>query len=130
MCEAVAEGMRIQRGRQYGFFGEQFNERATIVSEMFDDDLTLTPSHNFDCERDLTIFGIHTENTKCSNRHFKARCTGNNAMLQKSSQVKRREIKEVLDEREQEWYDQQKKLKPISTNPQKGQTHSNHLTIL
>ena len=34
-------------------------------------------------------------------------------MLHKSSQVKRikRNIKEVLDKREQEWYDQQKKLK-------------------
>ena len=131
MCETAAEGLRIQRGRQFGFFGEQFNERATIVSEMSDDDLTLIPSHNFDCERDLAILGIHIENTKCSNRHFKVRCTGDNAMLQKSSQVKRikGDIKEVLDEREQEWYDQQKKLKPISTNPQKGQTHSHNLLV-
>ena len=41
--------------RQYGFFDEQFNERVTIVFEMSDDDLTVIPSHNFDCERDLAI---------------------------------------------------------------------------
>ena len=36
---------------------------------MSDDDLTLIPSHNLDCERDLAISGIHIENTsKCSNR--------------------------------------------------------------
>ena len=48
MCDAAAEGLRIQRGREYGFFGEQFNKRETIVSEMSDDDLTLIPSHNLD----------------------------------------------------------------------------------
>ena len=72
------------------FFGEQFNERATIFSEMSDEDLTLVPSHNLDCERDLAIAGIHFENTsKCSNRHFKAQCTRDKVMLHKSSQVKR-----------------------------------------
>ena len=98
MCDAAAEGLLIQGGREYGFFGEQFNERTTIVSEMHDDDLTLIPSHNLDCERDLAISGIHIENTsKCS----------------KFSQVNRitRDIKEVLDKREQELYDQQKKVK-------------------
>ena len=73
ICDAAAEGLRIQRGREYGFFGEQFNERATTVSGISDDELTLIPSHNLDCERDLAISGIHIENTrKCSNRHFKA----------------------------------------------------------
>ena len=53
VCDAAAYGLRIQRGREYGFFGEKFNERATIVSEMSDEDLTLIPSHNLDCVRDL-----------------------------------------------------------------------------
>ena len=53
VCDAAADGLRIQRGREYGFFGEKFNERATIVSEMSDEDLTLIPSHNLDCVRDL-----------------------------------------------------------------------------
>ena len=98
MCDAAAEGLRIQRGREYGFFGKQFNERVTIVSEMSDDDLTLIPPHNLDCEKDLAISGIHIENkSKWSNHHFKARCTRDNVMLHKSSQVKRinRDIKEV-----------------------------------
>ena len=73
VCDAAADGLRIQRGHEYGFFGEKFNERATIVSEMSDDDLTLIPSHNLDCERDLRFSGIHIKNTsKCSNYHFKA----------------------------------------------------------
>ena len=38
MCDAAAEGRWIYRGREYGFFNEQFNERATIVSEMLDND--------------------------------------------------------------------------------------------
>ena len=72
---------------------------------MSDGDLTLIPSHNLNCEGDLAISGIHIENTsKCSNRHIKARCTRDNVMLHKSSQVKRikRDIKEVLYKREQE----------------------------
>ena len=87
---AAAEGLRIQRGRNYGFFGEQINERATIVSERPDDYVTLIPSHNLDCERDLAISCIHIENTtKSLNLHFKAQCSHNNVMLHKSSQVKR-----------------------------------------
>ena len=81
---------------------------------MSDEDLTLIPSHNLDCERDLAFSCIHIEKTsKCSNCHFKARCTGDNVMLHKSSQVKRikSNIKEVLDKREQEWYDQRKSLR-------------------
>ena len=72
MCDSAAEGLRIQRGREYGLFREQFNERATIVSEMSDDGLTLIPSHNLDCEKDLAISGIYIKNTS-SNCHFKAR---------------------------------------------------------
>ena len=53
-------------GCKYGFFGEQFSERATIVSEISDDDLTLIPYHNLDCERDLAISGIHIENYETS----------------------------------------------------------------
>ena len=36
MCDAVAEGLRIQCEHASSFFGEQFNERATVVSEMSD----------------------------------------------------------------------------------------------
>ena len=75
---------------------------------MSDDDLTLIPSHDLDCERNLGISGIHIENTcKCSNCHFKARCARDNAMMYRSSQVKiiKRDIKEVLDKREQKSYD-------------------------
>ena len=57
ICDAAAESLRIQRGREYGFFSEQFNERANIVSEMSDDDLTLIPTHNLDCEREMAISG-------------------------------------------------------------------------
>ena len=110
MCNPAAEGLRIQHGHGYGFFGEQFNERTSIVSEMSDGDLNLIPSHNLDCERDLAGLSIHIENTsKYSNLYFKARCSRDNIMLHKFSQVKRikRDIKEVLDKHEQEWYDQQ-----------------------
>ena len=50
MCDAAAEGLLIKRGGEYGLFGKQFNERTTALSEMSDDDLTLIPSHNLDCE--------------------------------------------------------------------------------
>ena len=59
MFDATAKGPKIQRGCRYGFFGKQFNERATIVSEMSDDNLTLIPSHNLYCERYLVISAIH-----------------------------------------------------------------------
>ena len=63
MCDVAVEGLWIQRGNEYGFFGDQFNERATIVSEMSGDDLVLIRSHNLDCERDLAVSDILIENT-------------------------------------------------------------------
>ena len=57
MCDAAAEGLQIQHGHEYGFIGEEFNETATIVSKMSDENLTLIPSHNLGCERDLVISG-------------------------------------------------------------------------
>ena len=76
ICDAAAEGLQIQHRHEYGFFGEQFNERATIVSEMSDSHT----SHIVDCKRDLAISGVHIENTsnirysyrKCSYCRFKA----------------------------------------------------------
>ena len=132
MCDAGAECLRIQRGREYGFPGEQFSERSTNVSEMSDDGLTLTPSDKLDCERYLAISGIHIENTtKCSNCHFKARCTRDNVILHKTSQVKRikRDMKKVLDKREQEWYDQQKRLKKnkIEELVERGKHRDNYI---
>ena len=61
MCDPAAEGLRIQHGHEYGFFGEQFNERTSIVSEMSDGNLNLIPSHNLDCERDLAGSSIHID---------------------------------------------------------------------
>ena len=72
MFDATAKGPKIWRGCRYGFFGKQLNERATIVFEISDDNLTLITSHNLDCERYLVISGIHIK----LNAHVKPkRCT-------------------------------------------------------
>ena len=54
MFVATTEGLRIQRGREYGFYGDQFAERAANISDMRDDDLQLFPSNNLICERSLS----------------------------------------------------------------------------
>ena len=51
MVKQAGEGLRIQRGREYGFFGEEFNERAADITQIPDEELELIPSHNLDCER-------------------------------------------------------------------------------
>lgn len=72
LCDAVAKVLQkclqVQCWHEYGFLGDQFNERATFVSETFDPYLSLITSRNRDCERVLSVLGIHLENTgKCSN---------------------------------------------------------------
>ena len=61
MCKAAAEGLRIQRGREYGFYGKEYTERATDVSKMAGTELERIPSHNLDCERNLSIAGVYME---------------------------------------------------------------------
>ena len=103
MCKASAEGLRIQRGREYGFFGEEFTPRATIVAHLPDEELSLIPSNNLECERNLSVAGVYMEqSSKCSNRFFKSKCTRDNVTLHKAAKVKRisRSLKKALDQRE------------------------------
>ena len=105
MCIQAAEGLRIQRGREYGFYGEEFTDRATNVSQVPDDDLKLFPSHNLDCERNLSVAGVFMEmGSKCSNKNFLARVR-DNVTLHHSSEVKKLdgELPALLDQREEEW---------------------------
>ena len=113
MVKQAGEGLRIQRGREYGFFGEEFNERAADITQIPDAELELIPSHNLDCERNLSVAGVYMEvGSKCSNRHFKARCVRDNVTLHQSSEVKKieRELQSLLDQREKDWYQNQKQL--------------------
>ena len=70
MCIQAAEELRIQRGKEYGFFGESFTGRATDVSALPDSELMLIPSHNLNCERNLSVSGVFMEiGSKC-NKNF------------------------------------------------------------
>ena len=105
MYKAAAEGSRIQHGREYGFYGQEYTKRATDVSKMADMELELIPSHNLDCKRNLSIAGVYMKRrSKCSNRFFKARCIRGNVISHQSSQVKKieQEIQSILDQREHE----------------------------
>ena len=118
MCDAVAEGLRLQRGREYGFYNEDFTPRAAIISEMQDIDLELIPSNNLICERNLSKFSnLAEKSAKCSNRHFKAKCIRNDITLYKVEQLKKvsNSLKTILDRSEYEWYKEQKKNPCISS---------------
>ena len=113
MVKQAGERLRIQRGREYGFFGEEFNERAADITQIPDEELELIPSHNLDCERNLSVAGIYMEaGSKNSNRHFKACCVRDNVTLHRSSDVKKieRELQTLLDQREKNWYQHQKEI--------------------
>ena len=71
------------------------------------------------------------QSSKCSNRFFKSKCTRDNVTLHKTSQINRisRALRSVLDEREQVWYDAQKKLQVehIEQLIQKGKSRDDYL---
>ena len=132
MCVAAAEGLRIQRGREYGFFGAEFTERATDISQLPDEDLELITSHNLDCERNLSVAGVYMEqSSKCSNRHFKSKCTRDNVTLHQSSIITKieRELKVILDKREDVWYKEQRELraKNIEALIEQGKNRENYV---
>ena len=100
MCDAVAEGLRLQRGREYGFYNEDFTPRAANINEIEDMDLELIPSNNLICERNLSKFSTLAEKSaKCSNRHFKAKCIRDDITLYKAEQIKKvtNSLKTLLD---------------------------------
>ena len=89
MCDAVAEGLKLQWGRE-GFYNDEFTPRAAIVSEIQDRDLELISSNNLICERNLSKFSTLADNSaRCSNRHFKAKCMRDGITLFKAEQIKK-----------------------------------------
>ena len=84
----------------HGFFGEEFMPRATIVAHLPDEEFSLIPSNNLECERNLSVAGVYMEqSSKCSNRFFKSKFTRDNVTLHKAAKVKRisRSLKKALD---------------------------------
>ena len=94
----------------------------------------MIPSHNLDCERNLSVAGEYMEqSSKCSNRHFKSRCIRDDVTLHKSTEINKisQELRSILDTREQTWYDQQRKLKSeqIEAAIVKGKNRDNFVAI-
>ena len=88
MCNSVAEGLRLQRGREYGFYNEDFTSMAAIITEILDIDLELIPSNNLICERNLSKFSQLAENSaKYSNHHFKGKGIRDDITLYKANQM-------------------------------------------
>ena len=114
MLEAVAEGLKIQRGREYGFSDEvNTNPRATVVSDIDDDELYLIPSNNLICERELSKFSnVAAKSARSSNRNFQAKSIRDDMALYKSRNVEKvnQDLRKILDEREIQWQAGQKKL--------------------
>ena len=114
MCDSVAEGLRLQRGREYGFYNEDFTPRAAIIPEIPDKHLELMPPNNLICERNLSTFSnLADRSAKCSNRHFKAKCIRDDITLYKANQMEKisNSLKTILDQREYDWNKEQKKVK-------------------
>ena len=99
---------------------------------MPDDDLKLFPSHNLDCERNLSVAGVFMEmGSKCSNKNFRARCVRDNVTLHHSSEVKKLdgELRALLDQREEEWDAVQRgiKVRHLESLIQKGKNRENYI---
>lgn len=57
MTKAVSEGLKLQRGREYGFNEDSsVNDRATALFSIPTSIIESLPTHNLDCERELAIF--------------------------------------------------------------------------
>ena len=76
-------------------------------------DLELIPSNNLICDRNLLKFStIAEKSARCSNRHFKAKCIRDDITLYKAVQIQKvsNSLKTILDQREYDWYKEQKKI--------------------
>lgn len=61
MANAIADGLRLQRGREFGI-PDSGAPRATDLSKLPPEILRHLPTHNIDCERELAIFDRKVEN--------------------------------------------------------------------
>ena len=99
---------------------------------MSDSDLALFPTHNLDCERNLSVAGVFMEiGSKCSNKNFRGRCIRDNVILHHSSQVKKvkGELRALLDQRERDWDATQKEVKfqHLEKLMQQGKNRENYI---
>ena len=72
MVDGAAEGLKLQRGREYGFSDTHLKSRAAMVCVMTDSDLERIPSNNQTCERNVSKFeSVAKRSSKCSNKNLK-----------------------------------------------------------
>lgn len=60
MRVSIAVGLAVQRGREY-VFDKNKDKRATDLSQVTDNILRKLPTHNIDCERELSILDRKVE---------------------------------------------------------------------
>lgn len=114
MTKSIAEGLELQRGREYGFStNASLKERATKISSIPLPIMEYLPTHNLDCERELSIFDRKI--SKCAggyNQRSTFKGIRDEMMLYKapitSIPSKAQSIIKELDRKEAAWYKQQK----------------------
>ena len=113
MCEAAAEGIKLQCGREYGFSESGEVPRATVLSSLSTNELEGLPSNNLSAERNLSIFDKRASKvTKSKNFKFTAKSIRNDMQLYKGKQnlvdPLSRKVTKMLEEREKNWNAAQK----------------------
>ena len=117
MCEAAADGIKLQCGREYGFADAHQMLRATDISSMAESQLQGLPTNNLATERNLAIFDKRAAKaSKSRNKKFTGVSIRNDLCLYKSNQSKveskSKLIAKLLMNQEKRWNSEQKsKLK-------------------
>ena len=112
-CLQAAEDLVRQRGREYGFSVE--NNRATDLTTVPEEICDKLPSHNLDCERDLSIMDkLAIRAAACSNRKFTGKGMKDDMTLYQANVTKidaeMKNIAKILDEEERKWFQEQTEI--------------------
>lgn len=116
MAKEISDGLKLQRGREYAFFSNSTEQRATDVSSLPEHLLELLPTHNLDCERELAIFDKKVERMSGFNQKSTYKGLRDEMMLYRASlstyERHQAETFKKLDEMEKEWnqHQEQKRL--------------------
>ena len=113
MCIEAGKGLKLQRGREYGFSDRDSVPPAAVVSDLSDAELQGLPTNNLNTERNLSTFDRRADKSaKCRNFRFTAKGIRNDVMLFKGNQhtvdKTSRKISAALISREKEWTKTQK----------------------
>ena len=138
MCQAAAECLQLQCGREYGFASSKEAEgsRATDLTKVPKATLRQAPTNNLVCERQLSLFSRYAETAKFRNRKHTGQ-TLRDKMVLASTPSQRlpdcaKTIKSVLSIMNIKWNEAQETLRKerLKEKLKKKQQHTDYVLKL